>query len=81
MFKYISFILLLGYNKNTSIHKLECIDVLNSVCMDIKTRELFFKMYFNYYKFVAHLFIYMRLLVLKSITIALQKRCIYLVIP
>ena len=53
MFKYISFILLLGYNKNTSIHKLECIDVLNSVCMDIKTRELFLKLYFNYYKFVA----------------------------
>ena len=53
MLKCISFILLLRYNKNTSIHKLECIDVLNSVCMDIKTRELFFKMYFNYYKFVA----------------------------
>gem|GEM_PF-793308 len=37
LFKYISFILLLGYNKNTSIHKLECIDVLNFVFMDIKT--------------------------------------------
>ena len=37
MFKYILFILLLGYNKNTSIHKLECIDVLNGVFMDIKT--------------------------------------------
>lgn len=37
MFKYISFVLLLGYNKNTSIHKLECIDVLNGAFMDIKT--------------------------------------------
>ena len=37
MFKYILFILLLGYNKNTSTHKLECIDVLNGVFMDIKT--------------------------------------------
>ena len=37
MFKYASFILLLRYNKNTSIHKLECIDVLNFVFMDIKT--------------------------------------------
>ena len=37
LFKYISFVLLLGYNKNTSIHKLECIDVLNGVFMDIKT--------------------------------------------
>ena len=37
LFKYILFVLLLGYNKNTSIHKLECIDVLNFVFMDIKT--------------------------------------------
>ena len=37
MLKCILFILLLRYNKNTSIHKLECIDVLNGVFMDIKT--------------------------------------------
>jgi len=37
MFKCVSFILFLEYNKNTSIHKLECIDALNGVFMDIKT--------------------------------------------
>lgn len=37
-----------GIIKNTSIHNIECIDVLNVVLMNINTQELVFKMHLNH---------------------------------